>query len=30
MFDRVPQKVIWNALRKRGAPEYLVQGIMSL
>ena len=29
-FDRLPQKVIWYALRKRGVPEYLVQGMISL
>ena len=29
-FDRVPRKVIRFALRRKGVPEYLVNGVMSL
>ena len=29
-FDRVPREVIRVALRRRGVPEYLVNGVMSL
>ena len=29
-FDRVPREVICFALRRKGAPEYLVNGVMSL
>ena len=29
-FDRVPREVIQFALRQKGAPEYLVNGVMSL
>ena len=29
-FDRVPKEVIHFALRQKGVPEYLVNGVMSL
>ena len=29
-FDQVPREVICFALRRRGVPEYLVNGVMSL
>ena len=29
-FDRVPREVICFALRRKGVPEYLVNGVMSL
>ena len=28
--DRVPKEVIWFALRQKGVPDYLVDGVMSL